>query len=428
MDLMTKLNAILEENAHIRVNGNRASRRTATAAGETIRTHYRRLNELGYRLLDPTNLGHRHIEALCKDWHARQLSPKTMQGYLSQLRIFCGWIGKPGLVKTINTYLPSVPAEELRVKGVAEKSKSWAEAGIDVIEKVKEAEGYDWRFGLMLLVQVAFGLRRMEAIQMKPWKVDEGDRFCAYETKGGRPRIIYVDTPIQRQVLDLVKSKIRRKGDTLGWMERVDGKPFKKGTKGASVIEASLAYSENRYDYFMRKLGITKATSNCTGHGLRAQFAENAALLKDFIPPTLGGTPGQMDREDLNVARLQVSESLGHSRLSVTTAYYGSFGREGVLDEPGRAKVAIETCLKAIAPSELKAIPVERIGQCSVLIKELMSIDVYDDPRKVQLLWEHHSRRHATEWLPPSTDTNLAALEAAGLSIMRSAGASGAAA
>lgn len=422
MDLRTKLNAILEENAHIRVNGNRSSRRTATAAGEAARTFFNRLNEMGYRLLDPTNLGHRHIEALCKDWHARQLSPKTMQGYLSQLRIFCGWIGKPGLVKDIGTYLPSVPADELRVKAVAEKSKSWAEAGIDVIAKVKEAEGYDWRFGLMLLVQVAFGLRRMEAIQMEPWKVDEGDRFSAYETKGGRPRMIYIDTPVQRQVLDLVKSKIKRRGDTLGWMERMDGKPFKKkGAKVRSLHEASLEYSEGRYKHFMRKLGITKAVSQCTGHGLRSQFAENAALLKDIIPPTLGGTAGQMAREDLNVGRMQVSESLGHSRLSVTNAYLGSFGREGLPDEPGRAKIVIETCLRDISIDQLHAIPAERIDQCLRLAGELVSLGIYDDPRKVQLLWENHSRRFATEWLPPSPDMNLAALEAAAFSLTRSA-------
>jgi len=420
MDLRTKLNAILEENAHIRVNGNRASRRTATAAGEAIRTHFRRLNEMGFKLQDPTNIGHRHIEALCKDWHARKLSPKTMQGYLSQLRIFSGWIGKPGLVKEIGTYLPLVPANELRVKAVAEKSKSWAEAGVDVMAKVKEAEGLDWRLGLMLLVQVAFGLRRMEAIQMDPWKVDDGDRFSAYETKGGRPRIIYIDTPVQRQVLDLVKATIKRRGDTLGWMDRMDGKPFKLGKKAPTIYEASLKYSEGRYKTLMRKLGITKALNDCTGHGLRSQFAENAALLKDIIPPTLGGTPGQMAREDLNVGRMQVSESLGHSRLSVTNAYLGSFGREGLLDEPGRAKTVIETCFKSISIDQLKAIPAERVDECQRLAKELIGLGIYDDPRKVQLLWENHSRRFATEWLPPSRDTNLAALEAAAFSFTRS--------
>lgn len=427
MLLITKLNEILAENAQTRVNGNKAARRTATIRGEGLRTNFKRMHgELGYKLTDPRNIGEKHLEALCKEWYRKELTPKTMRDYLSQLRIFCGWIGKKGLVKPLEYYLPDVPKEELVVQTIAEKSKSWAENGVDAVSKYLEATAYDWRFGLMILAQVAFGLRRMEVLQMQPWKVDEGDKFAVYETKGGRPRTIYIDNPVQRAVLDLIKSKVKRRDDRLGWMERVDGKPFKAKNlkKGEEPEDASLKYSEKRYSNLMAKLGITKAISKCTGHGLRAQFAENALLFKDVVAPTLGGMKGQKPREEIDIARMQASESLGHSRLSVTNAYYGSFGRGGDCDDSDRTKNLIEAGLNAITADMVVPISQERLQACLSLAVELAAIGLYGDPQKIQLLWENHSRRHAVLWLPPTAASNLAALQVAAMSILEARGRS----
>jgi integrase len=409
MEFDKKLNALLEQNAKTRVNGNVTSERTRTVAKEGLRAGFNVLRlQLGYKIQDPANLEERHIKALCVEWHRTKKAPKTIQGYLSQFRIFSRWIGKPGLVKDIYYYLPDVPRDELRVNAVARKSKSWAEMGIDVAEKVELAMQFDQRFGLMILAQVAFGLRRMEVLQMQPWKFDKGNRFAVYKTKGGRPREVDIDTEVQRAVLDLIKSKLG-KAEHLGWKHRPDG--------GAATLD----YCKGHYNYFMKKLGITKALAEVTGHGLRAQFAENAALLRQLIPPTLGGTGGQMARDDLDLTRVQVSEQLGHSRKSVTTAYYGSFGRETELDLPDRARHAIEAGFATIHADRLRAIPQERLGDCTHLLAELMAIGVYDDPRKVQILWNKHSSRHAVEWLVPAAGSNLASLEAAALSFTRSA-------
>jgi len=408
MDLMTKLNGILAENAHTRVNGKVSSHRTVTAAGEALRTGFREIVNMGFKMHDPANIEEKHIKALCEHWYKTKKAPKTIQGYLSHMRIFCGWVGKAGLVQDIYYYLPDVPREELRVSAIARKSKSWAEMGINVAEKAEIAMNMDKQFGLMILAQVAFGLRRLEVLQMKPWKCDKGNRFAVYKTKGGRPRDVDIDTVVQRAVLDLIKSQVG-KNDYMGWKYRGDGAP------------ATLEYSERRYCYFMEKLGITKALAEVTGHGLRAQFAENAALLRNLIPPTLGGTGGQMGRDDLDLMRVQVSEQLGHSRKSVTGAYYGSFGRETQLDSPDRAKHAIEAGFAAITTDQLLAISHERLDDCLRLGGELITLGVYDDPRKVQVLWNHHSRRHAVDWLSPATGSNLASLEAAALSFTRNA-------
>lgn len=97
------------------------------------------------------------------------------------------------MVKDAAFYLPDVPREDLRVKTNAESSKSWAANGIDIAEKVRDADGLDWRFGLMLRLAVAFGLRRMDVVQCVPWKVDRGDKFAVKKTKGGRG--MFVLTP-----------------------------------------------------------------------------------------------------------------------------------------------------------------------------------------------------------------------------------------
>jgi len=406
MEIIALLNIILAAHAHTRVNGKVASERTAQAAGETLRAIFRLLVKLGYRLEDPRNINEKHIKVLCAEWYRLNRSPKTIQGNLSQLRTFCGWIGKKGLVKDVYYYLPHVPKGDLRVRTVAERSKSWAEVGIDVAAKAAEATSLDWRFGLMIMAQVAFGLRRMEVLQIQPWKNDKGNKFAAYATKGGRPRDIDIDTAVQRSVLDLIKSKIGKK-DYLGWPTKADGSA------------GSLKYSKRRYNYLMEKLGINKVMAEVTGHGLRAQFAENAALLRDLIPPTLGGTPGQRPREDLDLTRLQVSEQLGHSRISITGAYYGSFGRETKLESPARVKEVIESCFAIIGSDRIHSIASDRLTECIYLNAELTAIHVYDDPRKAQVLWEHHSRRHGVEWLSPTSGSNLAALEAAAICFLR---------
>lgn len=397
--LITQLNAILHKHSGTRTNGKVASERTKSAIGEALRAEFRRLSHLGFKIQKPENLGDKHIEALCKSWHSEGFTAKTIQVKLSYLRIFCRWVGKGDMVKNAPHYLPDIPRSDLRVTTAAASSKSWAAHGIDVAEKVLEADALDIRFGAMLRLAVAFGLRRHEVIECYPWKVDQGDRFAAYRTKGQRPRDIYIDTPEQRRVLDHVKSMVK-KSEHLGWTTMRNGSA------------ADIKYCLAKWYKMLAKIGITKAISKVSGHGLRAQYAENAALIANVIPPTLGGTGGQMPREDLDLKRLKVSELLGHSRISITSAYYGSFGRDTTPDSPERTKLAIEAAIPTIPAEKLMDIPHERVDDCMRLMAELMMVSAYVEPRVAHALWEYHSSRHCTDWLAPGA-RNVAALEAA---------------
>jgi integrase len=313
----TKLSSVVKEvealcstHGKKRVNGRDASIRTQIANREILTESIRRLYQLGRHISTVNQINKTHIDLLVRDWYAKGLAVKTMQNQLSRLRRLTEWIGKPGLIpeNAIFQILPEVPTEKLRVRTVAVQSKSWTERGVNVEEKISLAFQVDPRFGCMLLMGLAFGLRRKEQLRIKPWDADGHNRLIIRGSiaKSGRERDIELWHPFQRFALDSVK-RVIGKGEHIGWM----GKGFKQ--------------NQNRYDYLLgKKLLISGKDSDCVGHGLRAEFAENAALFKGLVPAVLGGTKGQLPEDKIHAIQLSIAEDLGHGRVSVTGAYYGT--------------------------------------------------------------------------------------------------------
>lgn len=164
----------------------------------------------------------------------------------------------------------------------------------------------------MLLLELTFGLRLKEVLGIKPWEADKG-RYLSIDgniAKGGRPRIIIIEEnavgAFQRKELDYVKKQCGRK-ESLCW-------------PGRTMVQAR-AY----YYHLMRKHGLTKAELGVTGHGLRAEYAENEALRQGLLPPSLGGTRHQLPKEQMQEISQRVSNNLGHNDLHTIGAYYGSF-------------------------------------------------------------------------------------------------------
>lgn len=301
--------------------GDTNSMRTQKATREVMYTTFRRLYDLGYQLEDVRNLQTRHVEKLVRDWHTNGVKPKTITNYLSVIRKCGGWLGKTSLVPASNAlvyFLPEVDKTLLKVTTLARRSKSWSEQGIDVVAKIKEADAICIIFGAMLRLALAFGFRRKEQIKCVPSRIDGGTRVMLRGgiTKSGRDRDIEIVDDFQRYALDHAK-KIAGRGGRLGW-------------PGKTYLQ-----SVNHYNYLMaKKLGITGADADCVGHGLRAEFAENLALRFGFVPPSLGGSPGQMPPDAIRLIQTRVTEAMGHSRAVVTGAYYGSVRLKP--REPGR--------------------------------------------------------------------------------------------
>lgn len=318
MALNVEMLKFVTHKATIRVNGKVSSNRTIDAAKDVLGEMCLRLWRLGFRVQSISAINGKHIEAVVRDHWACGASPKYMSAVMTQLNKFDDWLGKPGLVKSKEIYLPEVDPKAFGNSMIADKSKSWSENGIDISLKIAEADRKDHRFGLMLRMCLALGLRRCEVLQIIPWKDDRGVFFDIRPgiAKGGRARTIPYLSAAQKEVVDYVKSQLKRT-EFLGWTD-----PVLRGDGGL------LLRNKKRYSQYMTDIGITKSESGVTGHGLRAEFAEDMSMLMGLIPATRGGTKDQMSKEDEDTIRLQVSENMGHSRLNVTNAYYGKLTKK----------------------------------------------------------------------------------------------------
>lgn len=305
---------LVKKKGALRVNGAVASLRTQQMTMEVAMACCERLWALGFQLRDVRSLSEVHVQALVKDWMKNEFAVKSIQNNLSRLRRIAQWIGKPDLIP--NRYLfqlyPHIPQEQLRVNPVAEKSKSWSEQGIDVVAKILEADAIDARFGAMLRLGVAFGLRRKEQLRAKPYMMDAGTMLLIRQNmaKSGKDRDIPIEHPFQRVCLEYAKRLCLNRSDHLGWA----GSSFEQNSE--------------KYKYCMRKLRITGKDSDCVGHGLRAEYAENISLLKGLVPPVLGGKLSQIDEQARIEIENIVSRNMGHHRPEVVQAYYGAFRKE----------------------------------------------------------------------------------------------------
>jgi len=284
--------------------------------------------EMGYKLTKPTNLAEKHINALAECWKDEGLADRTKYKRMSILRVFCKWIGKPGLVKnTIHYYGP-----ELIRNVCATKNLTWEAHGIDVDGAIQKATALDERFGLMLSLQRYFGLRIKESIHLAPHRaMPPGSIYLMVSdgTKGGRPRFVPIETERQRQIME--------------WAKRITT-PSPKSTLRWPRL--TWTQSERKFNALMDRLGYTKKGSGVTAHGLRHAYAQDSYHGLTGLPtPIEGGALGRIDRETHREANEEVSRRLGHNRADVTGFYYGSYGhklRESVTDRMLRRAEAIE--------------------------------------------------------------------------------------
>lgn len=295
----------------------KASYRTQEISLQVISESCRRLHRLGYYLDDVQGLTRKHIDAIVQSWRAENKAAATIQNQFSRIRIFCQWLGKGGIVsdKGAAGHLPGVDPSELKVQTYTEKSVSWSGRGIDVCKKIDEALLQDVRHANMLRMNLAFGLRKKEDLKIKLWRADKGHalEIDGSVAKNGKFRSIPIDTAtdygrFQRWVLEEAKV-LCGKYEPLGW----PGRTFKQ--------------NENRYHYLNAKLGITKLDLGVVGHGLRAEFFENQAMLRGFLPVCLGGFPHQLKKEEIDRINLEVSQLGGHDDPHTISAYYGSLRR-----------------------------------------------------------------------------------------------------
>ncbi|WP_176454371.1 phage integrase N-terminal domain-containing protein [Sinorhizobium fredii] len=250
------------------------------------------LHDLGYKLKAAKNLAPKHVDALVTSWKANGIADATIRNRLGWVRWWSEKVNKSGMVPADNvTY-----GLAMRQRYNGNKAQ---ELTPEILDRVK-----DPRIQMALKLERLFGLRREEALKMRPVIADRGDRLIlqASWTKGGRYREIPIWHPRQRSLLAEARAMCGD-GSLIG-----DGRNYKQAQK--------------HYDNTLLKAGVRNA------HGFRHKFAQwRYKTLTGWECPAAGGptidkmTP-QQERGD-HSARFQISQELGHDRLDVTDTYLG---------------------------------------------------------------------------------------------------------
>jgi integrase len=295
------LAAVLKANNGAKQDGSVASYATQDKRSDVLYAGFAELRQLGYRLDTVESLRGKHVEMLAAAWQERGLSASTIQNSLSIFRTFSDWIGKAGMVQSVEHYLGPGAASR---SSISTEDKSWSAKGADVTAKIEQVRDKDARVALQLELQAAFGLRAREAMQLRPYVADKGTYLAiTVGTKGGRDRVEPIDTAEKRALLERAKTFV--------------------ATRPSSTSDPKMKLHQwkNHYYHVVRACGITR-NDGITSHGLRHQYANDRyRTLTGTDSPVRGG--GTVDQDADRAARLIVAEELGHSREGVTTHYLG---------------------------------------------------------------------------------------------------------
>ena len=293
------------------------SHKTRHERAQFLRRFFRDLHEkAGFKKLpDPRNLGQKHLRAMVQVWQREQLAPATIQTYLSFLRGLGMWMGKHGFVRAPAYYGLSV--EEYQRHESAQRDKSWTAQGIDIDALLAQVFEFDRYVGASLGLVRAMGLRRKESILFRPYEhvaefADTGlpperreaDRYVRAKGKGGRTRWVALDRPARLAALAMAQSVVSSRDAHMGDPSR------------------DLKRNLRRFDYVLKKFGITLRDRGATGHGLRHEvFGDIYEDVTGMPPPVRGGgpVPPGVDR----AAREAVSRLAGHARTRAAGAYCG---------------------------------------------------------------------------------------------------------
>ena len=251
------------------------------------------LYELGFRQMHAKSLKPKHVEALVKHWLKSEITIGTIKNRMAALRWWAAKVGKQNVVARSNAHY-GLPCR--RYANGTNRAKA--------LEEEKLARVTDPHLRMSLELQREFGLRREEAIKIRPHLADKGDTLWLKDswTKGGREREIPILKESQRAVLDRARA-LAGKG---------------------SLIPAHKDYAGqlDRYEGQCIRAGL------CKMHGLRHAYAQRRfAEIARFKAPLAGGPSRSAFSDDQRAldkkARAVISRELGHCREAITVVYLG---------------------------------------------------------------------------------------------------------
>jgi integrase len=253
------------------------------------------LGELGFKIQSLHGLKPKHIYALVDHWHEEGINPRSMANRMCGIRWALEKCGKHGMIAKLNAELGIVTERDLTIDRAYKITQ----------EMLEQFPSKRMRLSVRLMAE--FGLRRKEALMFTPSVADKGDFIALHAKwcKGGRSRVIEVETASQRALLDEARALV---GNT--------------SMIGDDAVKYSQANDSLGY-CGLKKAGLSSF------HGLRHNWAqEKYERLTGWACPKRGGIArADMTAEQQEIdkaARMAISQDLGHGRLKVTETYLGA--------------------------------------------------------------------------------------------------------
>lgn len=249
------------------------------------------LVQLGYGLRKIQGLKQKHIDSVLDHWKGKKLANSTLKNRMAALRFLSERINKGNLIASNHDL--KIAAREYKPT----INKAIFSPNFDKIT--------DQHVRISLELQRVFGLRREEALKIKPHLADKGKSLELMPTwcKGGRGRFVPVKTEEQRYWLNQAKQLV---------------------SYGMSLIPQHKSYIKHRevYDKQVSRANLKKL------HGLRHAYAQNRYReLTGWNAPINGGPKAReltKEQKELDYqARMVLTEELGHSREQITVNYLG---------------------------------------------------------------------------------------------------------
>jgi len=251
------------------------------------------LHDLGFRQMHAKSLRPKHVAALVREWLDSNIAVGTIKNRMAALRWWATKVNKKNVVARSNAHY-GIPCRQYA--NSTNRAKK--------LEAEKLARVTDMHVRMSLELQREFGLRRKEAIMIRPHLADKGEILWLKDswTKGGRMRTVPIRTEKQRKVLEKAKALVGK----------------------SSLIPSDKNYKKqkNLYEGQCIRAGL------CKMHGLRHAYAQRRyAELTGFLAPLAGGpirSALSADERALDTkARAVISAELGHNRKQITVAYLG---------------------------------------------------------------------------------------------------------
>lgn len=348
-EFYAELMDLIKEHGRTAIRENKiVSHRTMEVRKDLLIQSMRELRGLGFKLKSPHNLQQRHVTALAHYWEEQRLSASTIANRLSVLRALSSWIGKPGMIQKSEDFVKD--PETVRRQQATTEDKSWSAAEVDVDAMIGLIEQYDERVGLQVRLMREFGLRKREAVMFRPLKADLGLAIRVRDgTKGGRERVVPIETPEQRRVLELAKSRVKHVNDHIGHPHR------------------DLEQSIRHINYVFERFGLTKRGLGVTAHGLRHEHLNNLYESITGVPSPVrsGSITADIDKHLHDVARARVSQEAGHERLNISNAYIGARPSLKLSEEE---KVSLSRYRELLAKEELEGDEAAELGRLAKAI------------------------------------------------------------